>query len=262
MTLLTMSTAASAQWLDHPTADIPRLPDGKPNLAAPTPRTPDGKPQLAGFWRPSPGLQRTSPQPETGRETQRGPLPAVGRGALQGARANNSKDDPTATASSAACRGRTWSATRSRSSRCPAWSSSCTRPSTRTARSSPTAGSSPPTRARRGSATRSATGKATPSSSKPAGSTIRAGWTTRESPPPISCTSPTVRPQRLREPGHPDHDRRPEGLHAAVDRHATARVPGRHGAAGIHLQREQQDTFDLVKGLPERLSDAPVRRPA
>ena len=24
MTLLTMSTAASAQWLDHPTADIPR----------------------------------------------------------------------------------------------------------------------------------------------------------------------------------------------------------------------------------------------
>ena len=55
-TLLTMSTAASAQWLDHPTADIPRLPDGKPDLAAPTPRTPDGKPQLAGLWRPSPGL--------------------------------------------------------------------------------------------------------------------------------------------------------------------------------------------------------------
>ena len=52
--LLTMSTAASAQWLDHPTADIPRLPDGKANLAAPTPRTPDGKPQLAGLWRPPP----------------------------------------------------------------------------------------------------------------------------------------------------------------------------------------------------------------
>src|SRR4051812_38487598 len=57
VTLLTVaSTAASAQWLDHPTADIPRTPDGKPNLTAPVPRTPDGKPQLAGLWRPSPGL--------------------------------------------------------------------------------------------------------------------------------------------------------------------------------------------------------------
>jgi hypothetical protein len=29
---------------------VPRLPDGKPNLAAPTPRTPDGKPDLSGVW--------------------------------------------------------------------------------------------------------------------------------------------------------------------------------------------------------------------
>ena len=40
----------SAQWLNYPTAGIPRLADGKPNLTAPTPRTADGKPDLSGIW--------------------------------------------------------------------------------------------------------------------------------------------------------------------------------------------------------------------
>ena len=52
---LLMVAPASAQWLTHPTAGIPRTPDGKPNLTAPVPRTPDGKPELAGLWRPAPG---------------------------------------------------------------------------------------------------------------------------------------------------------------------------------------------------------------
>jgi hypothetical protein len=39
-----------AQWIKYPTAGVPRLPDGKPNLTAPTPRTPDGKPDLSGIW--------------------------------------------------------------------------------------------------------------------------------------------------------------------------------------------------------------------
>ncbi len=40
----------SAQWLNYPTAGIPRLEDGKPNLTAPAPRTADGKPDLSGIW--------------------------------------------------------------------------------------------------------------------------------------------------------------------------------------------------------------------
>lgn len=46
-----LSVPATAQWINYPTPGIPRLPDGKPNLAAPTPRTPDGKPDLSGIWR-------------------------------------------------------------------------------------------------------------------------------------------------------------------------------------------------------------------
>jgi hypothetical protein len=38
--VLATSPSAFAQWLDYPTAGIPRTADGKPNLAAPTPRTP------------------------------------------------------------------------------------------------------------------------------------------------------------------------------------------------------------------------------
>src|SRR4029079_6533261 len=41
---------AGAQWLKYPTADVPRTPDGKPNLKAPTPRTRDGKPDFTGMW--------------------------------------------------------------------------------------------------------------------------------------------------------------------------------------------------------------------
>jgi len=51
-----LCTGAAAQWLNYPTPGIPRTPDGKPNLAAPTPRTADGKPDLSGIWSgPGPG---------------------------------------------------------------------------------------------------------------------------------------------------------------------------------------------------------------
>jgi len=50
--------AAAAQWLNYPTPGIPRLPDGKPNLAASAPRTVDGKPDLSGIWRGAGPLYR------------------------------------------------------------------------------------------------------------------------------------------------------------------------------------------------------------
>ncbi len=50
LAVLTLIGNASAQWIDHPTPNVPRLPDGKPNLTAPAPRTADGKPDLSGIW--------------------------------------------------------------------------------------------------------------------------------------------------------------------------------------------------------------------
>jgi hypothetical protein len=40
----------AAQWFHYPTAGVPRLANGKPNLTAPAPRTADGKPDLSGIW--------------------------------------------------------------------------------------------------------------------------------------------------------------------------------------------------------------------
>jgi hypothetical protein len=40
-----------AQWLDYPTAGVPRTAEGAPDLSAPAPRTRDGKADLSGLWR-------------------------------------------------------------------------------------------------------------------------------------------------------------------------------------------------------------------
>jgi hypothetical protein len=46
----------AAQWPAHPTAGVPKTPDGKPNLDAPAPRTAEGKPDLSGIWRNARGF--------------------------------------------------------------------------------------------------------------------------------------------------------------------------------------------------------------
>lgn len=50
ITLVGWPGATSGQWLYYPTPDVPRLADGKPNLAAPAPRLPDGRPDFSGIW--------------------------------------------------------------------------------------------------------------------------------------------------------------------------------------------------------------------
>src|SRR5215470_3794074 len=41
--LMAFATTVAAQRLNYPAPGIPRLPDGKPNLAAPAPKAADGK---------------------------------------------------------------------------------------------------------------------------------------------------------------------------------------------------------------------------
>ena len=52
--ILTMSfvitAPAHAQWLNYPTAGVPRTANGSPDLNAPAPRSIDGHPDLSGIW--------------------------------------------------------------------------------------------------------------------------------------------------------------------------------------------------------------------
>ena len=88
-----MTTAASAQWLKHPTAGIPRTPDGKPDLSAPIPRA-NGKPVLAGLWRPAPGIVGDMTRGIKSGEVV--PFQPWAEALFKQRRANDSRDDPTA----------------------------------------------------------------------------------------------------------------------------------------------------------------------
>jgi len=68
--LTVLSIPLRAQWLQYPTPGVPRLPDGTPNLQAPTPRTPDGKPDFSGIWEP----EKNRPCPPEGCADMQVPL--------------------------------------------------------------------------------------------------------------------------------------------------------------------------------------------
>jgi hypothetical protein len=83
----------AAQWLNHPTAGIPRKADGKPDLAAPVPRGADGKPVIAGLWRPAPGIVGNIMRGMNGGDV---PYQPWAKALYAERQANDSRDDPTA----------------------------------------------------------------------------------------------------------------------------------------------------------------------
>ncbi|HEV3333912.1 MAG TPA: hypothetical protein VG096_23160 [Bryobacteraceae bacterium] len=102
---IAVSKPTAAQWLNYPSAGIPRTPDGRPNLNAPTPRTRDGKPDLSGMWgwednRPCPA--DGCPDQKVGQEfinigwSLKGGLPYQPWAAalVKKRQSENSKDDP------------------------------------------------------------------------------------------------------------------------------------------------------------------------
>jgi hypothetical protein len=87
-------TPAATQWLRHPTADIPRTADGRPNLRAPTPRTAQGRPTIAGLWRPGGAAIFNIASALKPGETI--PYQPWAEALAKERAANNGRDDPTA----------------------------------------------------------------------------------------------------------------------------------------------------------------------
>jgi hypothetical protein len=91
--MLALSGTAAAQWHGYRTPGVPRLADGKPNLAAPAPRTAEGKPDLSGIWQATRAVFDLAQAVRKGEQV---PFTAEGRAVFEERRKTNSKDDPSA----------------------------------------------------------------------------------------------------------------------------------------------------------------------
>lgn len=100
---LAASLPVATQWLNHPTVGVPRTPDGRPNLSAPTPRSRDGHPDLSGLWMPQHTLYQTGDDNfhpagffvDLGTDMKEGlPYRPWAAGRIQKNRGNNFKDQP------------------------------------------------------------------------------------------------------------------------------------------------------------------------